>query len=115
MIDIDRDWTLLATGDVKLVTGTTALAQRLGNRLNTNQGQWAFNLRHGVPWLASILGESGDSAAVRELITKQIMQDTEVAAIGQFSATFNNTTRRFTYTIQVRATDGTTVATTTAV
>lgn len=112
MIDIDRDFTLDASGDVRLISGSEAARQRLENRLQTNQGEWVFNTLHGVPWLVSILGQSGDSAGLRELLVRQIAQDPEVESISQFDAAFDNVARKMTYTVKLRMRDGSSSAVT---
>jgi hypothetical protein len=105
VIDLDRNLALDADGDLRTITGVTALGQRLENTLSCQRGEWAYNLQHGVSWLFSILGEAGDSAAIRQLLIEPIAADSEVADVGEFTVTFDHDARRLRYKIPVRAID----------
>lgn len=105
MIDFDRNLSF-SDGQSSLISGSAALKQRLENRLGTQQGEWSYNIRHGVPWLFSVLGESGDSAAIRQLILEQISPDPEVESVGEFTVTFNPETRKIVYQLPIRAANG---------
>lgn len=106
MLDVHNDWKLASDGDLEFVQGSSAAGQRLFIRLGTQQGEYRWDLAIGVSWLYSILGQRGDSAAVRQLLVDQIRQDPEVAAVGDIQATFNNSQRKIAYTISVRLIDG---------
>src|SRR6187402_1471965 len=99
MLDLDRSLTLGPDGDLKTVTGTAALRQRLENRMQTQRGEWRYSLSHGVSWLFDILGQSGDSAAIRQLLTQEILAEAEVRGVGEFSVSFETDARRLRYTI----------------
>src|SRR5688572_25914034 len=98
------DFTLTATGDIAMVEGPSAARQRIHLGLGTNQGEWRFDLRVGVPWLFSVLGQYGDSAAIRSLIVDEIRQDFEVESIGELTAQFNRANRNISYQVPVRLT-----------
>jgi hypothetical protein len=106
MIDLDRNLDLDASGNLTTIEGTTALAQRLENTLGTQRGEWRYSLNHGVPWLFQFLGESGDSAAMRQLLVQQIAADSEVSSVGEFTVAFDGETRQLQYKIPVRAITG---------
>lgn len=102
MIDLGRNLMPDADGNLPLVDGLDELAQRQSLRLGTQQGEWKYNLDHGMPWLTQILGQAGDSAAIRQIIIDQIMLDSEIASVGEFSVQFTSDTRRLRYSIPVR-------------
>ena len=106
MLDLDRNLGLDSSGDLVTINGLQALGQRLENRLSTQQGQWPYALSHGVPWLVQVLGEAGDSGAIRQLLSQQIAADAEVASIGEFAVRFDARTRRLQYSIPVRVVQG---------
>lgn len=102
MIDLDKSLMPDAEGDLPLLDGLDELAQRQSLRLGTQQGEWKYNLDHGMPWLTQILGQAGDSAAIRQIIIDQIMLDSEVASVGEFTVQFSDATRRLRYSVPVR-------------
>lgn len=106
MIDVHNDWKLGPDNDLLLVSGSNAAAQRLYIRLGTQIGEYRWDQAIGMSWLYSVLGQKGDSAAVRQLIVDQIRLDSEVAATGEIQATFNNTQRKMIYSVNVQLIDG---------
>lgn len=106
MIDLDRNLDLDSSSNLTTIEGTAALAQRLENTLGCQRGEWKYALNHGVPWLFQFLGESGDSAAMRQLLVQPIAADPEVGSIGEFTVSFDNESRVLRYKIPVRAITG---------
>jgi hypothetical protein len=106
MLDVDRNFTLDNSGNWSILSGADATQQALESELGTNQGEWAFDLFFGVPWLFQILGQSGDSAAIRQLITSKITSNREVASISAFDAEADESARGLRYTVRVRLVGG---------
>jgi hypothetical protein len=106
MFDLDRSLSLGPDGDLKTVTGIAALRQRLENRLGCQKGEWRYQLSHGVSWLFDVLGQSGDSAAIRQLLTQEILADAEVQGVGEFNVSFTASSRRLHYTIPIQVRSG---------
>ena len=92
--DLDRNFTLGATGDVTVLTGDAATAQRLLLRVATNQGEWPYQRDFGVPWLFAILGQVGDSIGQRRLVKAALEADADVEGVQIVDVTFDRVTRR---------------------
>lgn len=105
-VDIYGDLRLTDDGDIQLARGVEAAEIRIFNRLAVNQGEWAFNLQFGVPWLYSILGQAVDNAAGRELIAQAIQSDFEVEAVGEVQSFSERGSREVSLQIQVQLVDG---------
>lgn len=106
MRDVHRNWRLSATNDLQFVEGASAAAERLTNALGTQNGEWRFDTTVGMSWLYDVLSQRGDNAAIRQLITEQILRDNEVDSVGNIRATFDASARRLTYTASVRLVSG---------
>lgn len=106
MRDVHRDWRLGPNNDLAFVEGAAATAERLTNALGTQQAEFRWDITIGMPWLFQVLGQRGDNAAIRQLITEQILRDNEVDSVGNIRATFDASARRLTYTASVRLVSG---------
>lgn len=95
-----------------MVTGIAALRQRLENRMQCQRGEWRYNLNHGISWLFGVLGQSGDTAAIRQLLTQEILLEAEVIGVGEFNVSFIAASRRLHYTIPIQTQAGETATVT---
>lgn len=71
-----------------LVDSPAAVAQVVETRLLLFQGEWAFDLRNGTPWMQSILGKSSP-AQRNQAIRARILSTPFVLSLENFSATVN--------------------------
>lgn len=94
------------TGALFTVDGDDALAQRLKKRLCTNEGEWAFDLGFGIPWLYEVLGRNIDSASTRTLIAETIEADPDVVSISELEAVTDRNLRCVTLRTTVQSTSG---------
>lgn len=106
MVDIYLD---PVTNDLDLTGNTLRLTktvqentrQRVLITLNTNKGEWPFNISFGIPWLKNennntqLLGKTSkniiDSAIKKAILTRQ-----GIVSIEQYSSTLDKVTRRMT-------------------
>lgn len=80
--------------------------QRLYIRLRTFYGEWWLDTEYGVPWLERILGQKVRKEAVDIILQEQILQESEVAEVFDFSSTLDVPSRFYQCKFRVRATSG---------
>jgi hypothetical protein len=110
-LDLDQSLTLTDSGDLLLVSGDNALAQRLVSRTSTQEGEWPFDTRYGMPWLFSVLGQKADSAGARAILAQKLQADPDVSAVDRIDFTFDSTTRVASISVSVRSISGDIVTT----
>ena len=69
----------IENGNLVILEGAAALAQRIAVRLRTLQGEWVFDRTLGTPWLQSILVPNPRLDLIRSILNKRI-RDTEGVA-----------------------------------
>lgn len=83
-IDVKGDWELdPQTQDLATVDKLAAYEQRLEIRLCAHQGEWAFDLLFGLPWLSRVLGKSPTTGAFRQLLAAEVQQDPDTQTVGE--------------------------------
>lgn len=94
------------------MTGDTAewLTAKIQNRLRFFQGEWFLNREVGIPYFQKVFKKETDINEVNALFVTQITGTPGVAELLAFSSSFDGTTRRYSVSFSVRATDGQTVA-----
>lgn len=80
--------------------------QRIYLRLRTFYSEWYLTENYGVPWLEKILGHKGAKQTADMIIQEQVRSVRGVAAIYNFSSTFNNTTRQYECSFRVKTDSG---------
>jgi hypothetical protein len=101
------DLTLDETGDLALVRDGYEVAQHLRQRLNFFEGEWAWDLRAGVPWYQEILGArrfstSFDNRVYAESILKtEILETSGVTRLVSFSYELDSPNRAVCFRFHV--------------
>lgn len=102
------------TGDLALVDGAAQWAsgdaltrQRVGIRLRTQVGEWAYDTSMGLPYFERILVKAPDLRLIRALIVAEVQRARGVLAVTRADLTFSRATRRLTATVTARTTTGT--------
>jgi hypothetical protein len=73
-----NDLQLSATGDLLLVSGDTAVQQRILRRLLTNQGDYLWNLPYGAG-LRQQVGQNPNLLSIQNAIRSQLFAEADVA------------------------------------
>jgi hypothetical protein len=60
-------------GDIAFVSGADQVRQRVLIRLRRSLGEWAYNIRLGLPWIEQILVKNPDLATIRSLLLAEII------------------------------------------
>jgi hypothetical protein len=102
------------TGDLALIDGAAQWAsgdalvrQRVGIRLRTQVGEWAYDQGMGLPYFERILVKSPDVRLIRALIVAEVGRAAGVLAVTRADVTFSRAQRRLTATIHAKTTSGT--------
>lgn len=104
--DFADDFSLDANGDLNVVDGDDALAQRLKKRLCTQETEWAFDLQFGIPWLYQVLGASIDAASTRSLVTEALEEDFEVNSVSGLEVDTDRRARKQRLSARVQSVSG---------
>lgn len=107
LMDIDNARDLVFSNGKCPVTSfpVQVVAQRLFIRLRTFKGEWFFNTVYGVPYFQRIFTKT-TKGAVDAIFQDQILSETGVKRITEFSSSLNSTNRRYTLSFRVLTTDG---------
>lgn len=100
ILDADKDYTL-GKGAQNLFSGTEAVAQAIYTRLFLLQGEWWEDLEDGLPLMQRILGYRNTQQAADILIRQRILGTTDVLDLYNFSSSFNDQTRAYTFSCTV--------------
>jgi len=102
------------TGDLALVDGAAQWAsgdalvrQRVGIRLRTQVGEWAYDTAMGLPYFEQVLVKTPDLRLIRALIVAETQRARGVLAVTRADVTFARSTRRMTAVVVARTTTGT--------
>jgi hypothetical protein len=77
-----------------------AVAQAIETRVKLFQGEWWENLNEGTPMFQDILGSSGSAknqTTMSLILTERVAGTPYVSQVKEVVATFNRTTREFSY------------------
>jgi len=96
----------LSTGDLQIVHGRAAVAQRLEIRFRSFLGEWFLDTRFGFPWFQSVLGRKGSVDYVEFLLRRTILSTPGVLGITSFSFAFDRAARALTVSFRASTSDG---------
>lgn len=99
-LDSELDYTLGKNAQ-NFVSGVEAVAQAIYTRLYLLQGEWWEDLEDGLPLLQRILGYRNTRQAADILIRKRILETTGVTELYNFSSSFNEDARVYTFSCSV--------------
>lgn len=94
-------------GNIALVSGAELVAQRLRYRLNTQLGEWSFDLRLGVDYRNTVMQKAPDLGAVRAAFIAAIATTAGVVAVEFFELSLSG--RRLSVRFAVLTNEGLTL------
>ncbi len=97
---------VLENGDIKLVSGSEEIKQRIKLTLLTQTGEWLFDTFFGVPYLEEILVKDPDLTAIADRLRAIIAAVEGVTAILELDLSLNDTTRILLVEAQVDTREG---------
>lgn len=89
-----------------LVTGITALRDRIFTNLRTFQGEWFLDPALGVPYFEQVFGKQVNVGALYTIFSGAIRRTRGVAALNRLEFDLNNSTRQLNIQFNVTANDG---------
>lgn len=72
-------------GDIVMISGNTATAQRIEQKLRLWRGEWFLDRTVGFPWLRDILGQKPRPEVIRSLIYSTVVGDPGIRSIASLS------------------------------
>jgi hypothetical protein len=100
-------------GESDFISDLQALAQIIGTTLRLFQGEWFENLSDGTPLFQKILGKNGKNVNAISLILQQRIRSVPyVTGLSNVNASFNSSTRGFSFSCAVQTQFGTVNVTT---
>lgn len=106
-LSLDGDLALGPSGDLEVVTGQEAIAQRLLFTLRHFQGEWFLDEGFGVPWFQKVLRKNPEGVVVDAVLKQAILSVDGVIALTRFEATWDRPRRALSVRFQVRTRSGT--------
>ena len=102
LLDTSGDLSLTATGDLDVVSGSAAIAQRLQFTLRHFRGEWFLDEEFGVPWFQKILRKNPEAVVVEAVLKQAILATAGVRSLTHFSTSWDRTNRSLTVKFQVQ-------------
>jgi hypothetical protein len=106
MITIAHPTEIDQNGEIKTLTGLSALRQKLKQRLSLFLGTWFLDSSRGVPYFTEILTKPVDSGFVASIISEEIKKEPEVTEIVSLEIDFEANTRKLTYKANLKTIHG---------
>lgn len=94
----------LDRGRASLTSGVAAKTQRLKLRLQLQRGEYALDLRRGIPYLTAIFGK-GTRALAESILRRAVLTSPGIASIEQWTFALDRE-RRASIQLRARSTDG---------
>lgn len=93
-IDQDTRDIVIVNGELQLVTGAEAVAQRIWDVLHTFAGEWFADLTYGIPYKRDIMIKDPQLPIVTEILKENILDEAgEGSRFGRFDLLFDSTAR----------------------
>lgn len=96
-------------GNTSFLTDTDAVAQAINTKLKLFQGEFWENTGEGLPFFQQIAGQQISAEEINLLIQERILQVPNVTEIISLSGQIDKTSRKYSASITVRTSFGTTV------
>lgn len=93
---------LFEGGNLVILEGGAALAQRLSVRLKSHAAEWVFDQNLGTPWIGPIIGAKPNLGIVRSILTARILGTQGVERILSMNLSFDSQIRALTITARVQ-------------
>ncbi len=99
--ELDHTWDLETdnNGLLRLISDKEQLAQKLTQRLKLFYGEWFLDTTRGVPYFGNILGERNENNVVVQLLTDEILKESEVTSVFNIQSSLIN--RKFAYSCDI--------------
>lgn len=91
----------LTNGDIVIIEGPEALAQRIQTRLRLFRGEWVHDQSRGIPWLQDLLDRGVSERTLMQILRRAILATPGVASIVSLDVRIDRTTRAATITGKV--------------
>lgn len=104
-LDINGDLDL-STGDLVILTGLDATAQRLTRKMKFFEGEWFLDRRLGIPYFRSILVKNPQTNVILSIYRQAISDDEAVTSLNDLNLEFDGATRKLTVTFNATTVDG---------
>jgi hypothetical protein len=98
-LDSNGDIQLDNNSELVLLSNKDQLGQKISQRLKMFFAEWFLNTERGVPYFGNILGANSNEVLVDQLLTDEILKESEVTNVINVQSTF--TGRHFTYSADV--------------
>jgi len=105
--DSTGDYTLGAKDNY--VTEIDAIVIAVQSKLTLLVGEWWEDLEDGLPYFQHIIGSSGSKESIRGidlLIQERILEVADVISIDDFTSSFDNIERKYTFTCSLETSYG---------
>jgi len=76
-------------GELSVLTGKEALAQRIAVRLRTFLGEWIFDITIGTPWFQNILGTRRREGLIQTLVRARVQNTPGVERVVTMTVSLN--------------------------
>ncbi len=104
-LDINGDLDV-STGDLVVLTGVDATAQRLGRKLQFFLGEWFLDIRAGIPYFESILVKNPQTNVILSIYRQAITDDEAVTSLNDLNLEYNAATRELSVSFTAETVDG---------
>lgn len=104
-LDINGDLDL-STGDLVILTGIEATAQRLRRKLRFFLGEWFLDTRLGVPYFESILVKNPQTNIILSIYRQIIFDDEAVTTLNDLNLEYDAANRTLSVTFRAETTEG---------
>jgi hypothetical protein len=106
-LQLDAQGDLEIVGDdLALINGDDAIVQDVAIRLQFFQGEWANDLRIGIPYFAEILKKSPNLLTARALLREAIVTTEGIESLTEFEFDFEGSTRTLSLRFEAIKTEG---------
>ncbi len=103
---ITHDLVFNEGGELQSAEGAEMVAQKVDIRLDTQQGEWLYDLAMGIDYFGVVLVKAPDSRVVRAQYVVQINAAEEVTAIRSMTLTTAQPARRLDVRFEAETTEG---------
>lgn len=104
-LDINGDLDL-STGDLVIITGIEATAQRLRRKLKFFLSEWFLDTRLGIPYFESILVKNPQTNVILSIYRKAITTDEAVVSLSDLVLEYDGGNRSLSVTFHAETIDG---------
>ena len=101
-----NDMIINAQGKLERVNGSDEVVQRVRVALRHYFAEYFINVTAGIPWYEEILGATGNSSKISNIIRNQILSVPGVTKIVEFSVNYNSITRAYIVTASITVQSG---------